>query len=343
MKNIFLTIAIPTFNRCNYLSEQLDRLHPQIRDRSDVEILVCDNASQDRTREIVESKQEKVLNLRYFCHEKNMGFDKNIYKAYENSRGKYIWFLADDDYVVYDAVSLVESVLEKDRPQVLVMGSRQSGQSFTIDPLHQNAKFTEWSFPNAAEHFMAVIMLARLILKKDEIDLANIKSLPDTVFPQVTLALEILKNKFLFVINNSVIINRDPGVFLNNFFDLYLLGVRRAIRYSSWSDAEKVLLPIMENNLHDFVRLQKEERLGYYHSRKGLPLSTWLEGWKVYASNWRNRCELILILIYSIIPRKLFRLGYYLFMSFKKRSFTAAWKILNEYNRSKNINRVSDV
>lgn len=343
MRDPFLTIAIPTFNRCEYLAEQLDRLISQIGKRNDIEILVCDNASQDRTREIVINRENEIQNLRYFCQERNMGLDKNVYTAYEMSRGLYVWFLTDDDYVTADAISLLENVLKENNPQVLVMGSRQLEDSFVIDPLHENVSFTDWSFPCSANHFMAVIMLARLILKKEEIDLRSIMSLPGTVFPQVTLALEVLKKRFSFMVRNSVIITRNPGFIFNNFFDLYLLGVRRAIRYSSWEEAEGILIPAMEGNLNDFVRLEIEERLGCYHSRKGLPFGSWVEGWKEYGSNWRSRSKLLLILFISIIPPKLFRFSFYIYILFRRKSFRIARRELHEHDRCKNVIRISDV
>ena len=53
--NPILTIAIPTYNRKKYLKECLDHVIPQVGE--DIELIVCDNASEDGTDEFME----------YFC------------------------------------------------------------------------------------------------------------------------------------------------------------------------------------------------------------------------------------------------------------------------------------
>ena len=44
-----LTIAIPTYNRCDYLQKLLAVLHDQIACEPRVELVISDNASTDKT------------------------------------------------------------------------------------------------------------------------------------------------------------------------------------------------------------------------------------------------------------------------------------------------------
>ncbi|WP_263373093.1 glycosyltransferase family 2 protein [Granulicella aggregans] len=94
---IQLTIGIPTYNRAGLLAEQLNRLSQEgLGD--EVEILVSDNASLDSTVEIAESFRERMG--RHFVvatNERNAGFDGNIFTLYKKARGRYLWFLSDDD------------------------------------------------------------------------------------------------------------------------------------------------------------------------------------------------------------------------------------------------------
>jgi glycosyltransferase involved in cell wall biosynthesis len=70
MEKILLTISIPTFNRANSLSSQLNNIH-NILSKNDIsqfiEVLVSDNCSTDDTREVVDSiaKLAKTYKLTY--------------------------------------------------------------------------------------------------------------------------------------------------------------------------------------------------------------------------------------------------------------------------------------
>ena len=62
-----LTIAIPTYNRCEFLQECLEYVIPQVED--DMEVIVCDNASCDDTQVIMENYSNKYLFIRYIRNE----------------------------------------------------------------------------------------------------------------------------------------------------------------------------------------------------------------------------------------------------------------------------------
>ena len=50
--DIQLTIAIPTFNRANYLNKSLECIVSQLNAFSNVELIVIDNASTDETYKV---------------------------------------------------------------------------------------------------------------------------------------------------------------------------------------------------------------------------------------------------------------------------------------------------
>ena len=84
-----LSICIPTFNRCEYLSESLNQLLPQIEPFKDViEILVSDNCSDDKTEEVVNCFiEKKSLNIIFNRNDRNIGADNNIDKIKECNKG----------------------------------------------------------------------------------------------------------------------------------------------------------------------------------------------------------------------------------------------------------------
>jgi glycosyltransferase involved in cell wall biosynthesis len=97
-----LTIGIPTYNRAIFLREALHRVVSQVSYLSDeVEIIVADNASTDDTLLAVKNCLEKVpsIKAKVLRNQENLGFFGNAKRIRENSRGKYLWLLSDDDYI----------------------------------------------------------------------------------------------------------------------------------------------------------------------------------------------------------------------------------------------------
>ena len=95
-----LTIAIPTYNRDRYLEELLVCLGPQLKDRPEVQLLISDNASQDGTREMVETFQRQGLVVRYVRNAENIGPDGNFAQCFDLAEGKYFLLFGDDDLVL---------------------------------------------------------------------------------------------------------------------------------------------------------------------------------------------------------------------------------------------------
>ena len=313
MNRVLLTIAIPTFNRAQFLESTLYRLADQAGEKNGgVEIVILDNASTDDTGIIARRFTETFPFIRYFRNETNLGLDGNIYQCFRHADGSYVWFFSDDDIPLPNSLEVVIAEIEKSKPTVLVMGSRQLNETKIKDELHGNKNFYAWDESGAAREFLAVIMLPRLIVKKVEIDLDRLVHLPSTVFPQVTLCIEMLKHRFLFATRNDVIVERNPGFVSSNFFQLYCLGVRSAIRHALCDDANKYLMPETEKALQEFVFLEVMERAGVYLSREGLPINTWRAGWQDLGNSFGNKMRLILILVISRMPRVLSKLVYFL-------------------------------
>jgi hypothetical protein len=93
------TIGMPTYNRCDLLAHALQaavgQTHP------DVEVLVCDDASTDRTPEVVRSFGDRV---RYHRNATNIGMWLNFARAVELAEGEYFSWLQDDDLIHRDFV-----------------------------------------------------------------------------------------------------------------------------------------------------------------------------------------------------------------------------------------------
>jgi glycosyltransferase involved in cell wall biosynthesis len=92
------SIILPTFNRCFYLEKTLTALINQEAPANEYEILVCDNASTDKTKEIVleKQKQNPHINLRYL-YEPIPGSLSARHCGYRKSNTDNILIFIDDD------------------------------------------------------------------------------------------------------------------------------------------------------------------------------------------------------------------------------------------------------
>jgi len=110
-----LTIAIPTFNRASFLSHTLERIQAQRSaiGNDKVELLVCDNHSDDSTPDVLRAVQALDLSVRVIRHDTNIGPDHNIATCFMRARGRYVWILGDDDFPVDGLLMYLIPILEK--------------------------------------------------------------------------------------------------------------------------------------------------------------------------------------------------------------------------------------
>ena len=106
-----LTIAIPTYNRASYLNQLLYSLSEQLAAHPEVELLVSDNASTDTTPSVL-SEFESKIKMRHIRNQFNRGADANFLQCFEQSRGKYVWLVGDDDLIAPGGLDKIMALLE---------------------------------------------------------------------------------------------------------------------------------------------------------------------------------------------------------------------------------------
>jgi glycosyltransferase involved in cell wall biosynthesis len=92
-----VSVAFIVFNGGHYLRTQLDSIIAQTQPVD--EIIVCDDASSDMTKEILEKYKMNHPNLFYIQYnQQNIGATKNIQKAVQACTGNIILLADQDDY-----------------------------------------------------------------------------------------------------------------------------------------------------------------------------------------------------------------------------------------------------
>lgn len=108
---MILSICIPTYNRIKQLNFQLNSIFSQVKKNNlfkDIEVVVGEN-SDDQNKLIKNSliTKFKLLKLKIIRNKKNIGYANNLNKLIKNSKGKYCWFLSDDDYLRNNALKTI--------------------------------------------------------------------------------------------------------------------------------------------------------------------------------------------------------------------------------------------
>lgn len=116
-----VSIGLPIYNGERYVGETLDAILAQ--SYRDFELVVCDNASTDRTQDICRSYASIDPRIRYVRHERNLGVTRNFNAAFRLAAGQYFKWAASDDLIDPTFVERCVRILDDD-PSVVAAFSR---------------------------------------------------------------------------------------------------------------------------------------------------------------------------------------------------------------------------
>ena len=108
-KQPLLSICIPTYNRAEYLIENLKVLMPQVKNFScEVELLISDNASNgDNYDKLKHFLCSQDCPHNFYRHEKNIGGNSNFNFVADKAAGDYLFLLGDDDILSSNFLEIV--------------------------------------------------------------------------------------------------------------------------------------------------------------------------------------------------------------------------------------------
>lgn len=115
-KTPLITLGLPVYNGESCISFTLESIRDalnNVEDKTQIEILVSDNKSIDKTSEVVRSFVDDYQ-IKYYCNETNIGYDGNIDAIVKRANGKYVWFLGCGEKVKIDSLSRLIEKLNND-------------------------------------------------------------------------------------------------------------------------------------------------------------------------------------------------------------------------------------
>jgi glycosyltransferase involved in cell wall biosynthesis len=105
-----ISVALATYNGEKFIRDQLDSLLNQTY--KDFEIVISDDASTDKTLEIISSYEKRMPFIKVFVNEKNLGFKKNFEKVIKHCKANFIALCDQDDIWdknhLYDLISNIK-------------------------------------------------------------------------------------------------------------------------------------------------------------------------------------------------------------------------------------------
>lgn len=116
MSEVFFTIAIPVYNRKEFILDAINSVLVQSFDN--FELIIVDNHSTDGTWEFLQTIVDKRVKI--FRNDKNIGMVNNWCKCIEYANGKWFKFLMSDDVLLEGALENINSTILKNNASVVL-------------------------------------------------------------------------------------------------------------------------------------------------------------------------------------------------------------------------------
>lgn len=139
-----LTIGIPVFNLERTISTTITSILKQLDDIKDIcelEILISDNCSTDKTASIIKKHQKDYPDIiSYYKQKTNLGYSKNVENVFSKAKGEYVWLCGDDAFLdgallnFSNILKISEEKLSKQKPAVILTKSMSSNDVTLTNP-----------------------------------------------------------------------------------------------------------------------------------------------------------------------------------------------------------------
>lgn len=116
-----VSVIIPVYNVELYLSECLESVLKQ--SLQEIQIICINDKSTDSSLHILEEFARKDQRIRVIDNPENLGLSGARNVGMKEAKGKYIYFLDSDDWIVPDAMERLWEIAEKEKTDIVFMDS----------------------------------------------------------------------------------------------------------------------------------------------------------------------------------------------------------------------------
>lgn len=134
-----VSIIVTTYNGEKYLLEQLNSISNQTY--KNIEIIICDDASNDNTVNIIKGFSQLQHNVSYYISEINKGVNRNFEQGFLKAKGEFIAIADQDDIWLPNKIE--EQIVLFTSQDILLthsMSVRFSGNNFPTKKYQNNTR-----------------------------------------------------------------------------------------------------------------------------------------------------------------------------------------------------------
>lgn len=117
-----VTVIIPVYNSEKYIGRCLDSIINQ--SFNNIDILVINDGSKDKSKDVIEEYQEKYDNIK-LINQENMGVAKTRNNAIKLVETQYIMFMDNDDYIDKDYIESYLNKIEETNADIVMGGYKR--------------------------------------------------------------------------------------------------------------------------------------------------------------------------------------------------------------------------
>lgn len=117
-ENDLISVVVPNYNNSNFIGMALDSILLQ-EGNFKTEIIVVDDASTDKSVDVIRTYQEQYNNIVLIINNSNMGLSYSRNIGMKNANGKYIVFLDADDFLATDTFKNCIALFKKYKTDIV--------------------------------------------------------------------------------------------------------------------------------------------------------------------------------------------------------------------------------
>ncbi len=140
--NPSVSVIVPVYNVEQYIKICVDSILNQTF--QDFEIILVDDATPDNSFKICQKLYGQNKKVRMIRHKKNFGIGPARNIGLKNARGKYIYFVDSDDFILSEALEKFYNAAEKNNAQVVHAAGRYELLQDEPEPIRQENLKLEW-------------------------------------------------------------------------------------------------------------------------------------------------------------------------------------------------------
>ncbi|MDD4929265.1 MAG: glycosyltransferase family 2 protein [Gallionella sp.] len=309
-----LTIAIPTYNRANFLDLCLKRIGEEVDSLSAdqcklVKLYVSNNASTDNTTEIISRYKLKAAGeFEVVNNPENIGGERNVAQCYTAATTPYVWVLGDDDLVLPNKLCRVLDSLIRQDIDILYVNGYSYSDDYLDEPSRGKGNSGIEVSSSALEfvrrtHVMLTFITALVVRTGVKVELVS-EVVKGSNLPQLGWILPLVRDGKKFVILRDRVyaakIGNSGGYGAINVFGRNFSNIANAI----FKDQPKLARAIQNGTIvtwfPTYIMSCRQGETGYVPENMSVDLK------RVFQGNWRYYVFLAPLMVLPIVFARLY-------------------------------------